>query len=67
MRRQVIPQAAYVAWQAIICRLAQFSHLADQQINLLLLANDDLVELLQQVFGETGLDLQLGQALVYNL
>ena len=35
---------------------------ASQVVKLLLLVNADLVELVQQVFGEAGRGLQLGQA-----
>ena len=45
-------------------RLPQVSQLAHQHVDLLLLAHDDLVQLIQQVFGEAGLDFQIGQALV---
>ena len=44
--------------------LAQLAHFAQQEVNVLLLAHDDGVELVQQVFLKTDLDLQIGQALV---
>jgi hypothetical protein len=44
-------------------RLAQQRHLADQQVDLSLLPDDDLIESVEQVFGKAGLDFQLGQAL----
>lgn len=43
------------------------AQLANQCINLLLLANDDLVELIQQVLAKAGLDFQIGQSLVVVL
>jgi len=65
MRRQIIPQAARRTHTAIRWRLLlQVSDLADQGVDLLLLAHDDAVEFVEQVFGEAGLDLELGQALV---
>ena len=44
--------------------LAQVTQLTDQLVNLLLLAHDDEVELIQQIFGEAGLDFKLGKAVV---
>ena len=44
------------------------SHLAqllDQRVNLLLLAVDLRIELVEQIFGEAGLDFQVDQA-VFN-
>ena len=38
-------------------------HFADQRVDLRLLANDDLVEFVEQVFGKAGFDLEFGQAL----
>jgi hypothetical protein len=65
MRRQVIPQTARRGDTAIRRRLLlQIGDLADQGVDLLLLAHDDAVEFVEQVFGEAGLDLELGQALV---
>ena len=37
---------------------------AEQRVDLLLSANDDLVQLVEQVFIEVGLDLEVGQAMV---
>lgn len=44
--------------------LAQALHLENQGIDLALLADDHLVQLLDQVFGKAGLDFQLGQAVL---
>ena len=64
MRRQFVAQVARCAHAAIGAGLAQLAQFADQQVDLLLLAHDDFVELIELVFGEAGLDFQLGQALV---
>lgn len=65
MRRQLIPQVARGAGPFRRgALLAQLQDLADQAVNLVLLAHDDLVEPVDRVFIEAGLDLQFGQALV---
>ena len=65
MRRQVIPQTARGRDPTIHRRLLlQVGNLADQGVDLLLLPDDDAVEFVEQVFGEAGLDFELGQALV---
>ena len=64
MRGQVVASTPGVDGTGIMGRLAQLADVANQQVNLLLLADDDLVELLQQVFAKAGLDFQIGQALV---
>ena len=61
---EVIAQAAPWCLNAVCGRLPQFSHLAQQQINLQLLAGNDQVQLLHQVFGVSCLDFKIGQALV---
>ena len=38
-------------------------HFADQRVDLGLLADDDLVEFVEQVFGKAGFDFEFGQAL----
>ena len=43
--------------------LTQVREFADQQIHLFLLADDDLVKLVEQVFLEADLDFQFGQAI----
>lgn len=59
MRWQVIAQAA-PWWRCAVCRwLPQFGHLAQQQVNLLLLADNDLIQLLNQVFGVSRLDFKI--------
>ena len=63
MRRQLIPQAAEGARLRLGGLLAQAFDLALQAVDLVLLAHDDGVELIEQVFGEAGLDLEVGQAL----
>lgn len=44
--------------------LAQVTQLTDQLVNLLLLAHDNEVELIQQIFRKAGLDFKLGEAVV---
>lgn len=60
MRRQLVAQAAERR-RALGRLLAQVGHVALQAVDLLLLAHNDLVQLFQQVVGETGLDLQVEQ------
>ena len=64
MRRQLIPQAAKSSRLRLGGLLAQAFDLALQAIDLVLLAHDDGVELIEQVFGEAGLDLEFGQSLL---
>ncbi len=64
MWRQVITQVTRCAHAAVGAGLAQLADFADKRVNLLLLPDDNLVELIQQIFGEAGLDLQFHQALV---
>jgi len=63
MRRQLISQAAKAACLWLGGLLAQAFDLAHQAVDLVLLAHDDGVELIEQVFGEAGLDLEVGQSL----
>ncbi len=67
MRRQLIPQIALPWRLRLRGLLAQVQHFADQRVDLRLLADDDvveLVELVEQVFGKAGFDFQFGQVLV---
>ena len=64
MRRQFVTQAAERAIVRGRAALAQLGHLAHQTVDLELLLNDNLIQLVQHVFGETGLDLEVGQAAV---
>ena len=61
---QVIAQAAPCGLCAVCRRLPQRSHLAQQQVNLLLLARNDSIQLLNQVFGVSRLDFKISQALI---
>ena len=47
--------------------LSQLGQLTHQRVNLLLLANYHPVELVEQVFGKTGLDLQRCQSLACDV
>lgn len=67
MWRHVVAQAALRICVVVRRWLAKFSDFADQQINLLLLANHDLVELLEKVFAKAGFDFQLIQAMLNKL
>ena len=64
MRRQIVAQIARCTQTTICAGLAQVRHFADQLVNLLLLAHDDLVELIEQIFREGSLDLKICQALL---
>ena len=63
MRRQLIPQIALPRRLGVDGLLAQVQHFADERVDLGLLADDDLVEFVEQVFGKAGFDLEFGQAL----
>lgn len=67
MGREFVGGAAVSVGVAVRHLLANLPNLAHQQVNVLLLADDDLVELIQQVFGETGLDFQIGESLLGGL
>ena len=64
MRRQVVASPAEHAAASFGNPLAERFDVAYEVVNLQLLADDDLVQLVQQVFIEAGLDFQLGQAVV---
>ena len=64
MRRHVVTKATRGANDCLSVWLPQRSDFSNQAVNLLLLADDDCVQLLKQVFGKAGLDFQIGQALV---
>jgi len=62
MRRQLVAQVTQRSCALGGCLLAQPLQLLRESVNLVLLADDDLVEAVQQVFGKAGLDFQIGQA-----
>ena len=67
MRRQIVAKisAACAAPPAGLCgSLPKLGHFAHQEVNLLLLPHNDLVELIDQVFGKAGLYFQVCQALL---
>lgn len=64
MRRQIVAGPAETARTRLANLLAQPLDLAHERVDLLLLADDDLVKLVKQVFVEAGLDFQLGQSVV---
>ena len=64
MRRQFVAQIERCCTASFWNLLAQTPQLAGKVVNLLLLAVDDEVELIEQVFGVAGLDLQVIQALL---
>jgi hypothetical protein len=64
VRGQFVAQAAKRRAAAVLLLLLDLAQLAQQQVDLLLLARNDLVEVFHQVFGEAELDLQIRQALV---
>ncbi len=63
MRWQVVTQVAARGSAGLRRLFAQFADLPQQQIDLLLLADDDLVQFVEQVFLKAGLDFQFSQAL----
>ena len=63
MRWQVVAQIARHANALAWGGLSKVADLSNQRVDLLLLADDDLVQLIQQVFGEAGFDLKINQAL----
>ena len=63
MRRQIVAQAAKRCAAALAGLLAEVADFSDQQVDLQLLIDDDLVQLIDHVLGEAGLDLEIGQAL----
>ena len=64
MRRQLVTQAAESGRLRLGLLLAQGGQLAHQQVDLALLHHDGFVEVVEQVFGEAGLDLQVGETLL---
>ena len=64
MRRQLVPHITRPLRLGLGRLLAQVQHFADKRIDLGLLADDDLVEFVDQVFSKAGLDFECGQALV---
>lgn len=66
MRWQVIACTARVASAGLGQVVPQLPDLPCQRLQFLLLTHDDLVELLDQVFGETGFDFQIGQAIFHT-
>ena len=57
-------QGASSCWCVVRQRLAQLLHLAQQQVNLLLLTCNDFVQLFDQVLGVSRLDFKISQSLV---
>jgi hypothetical protein len=66
VRRQVVAQVARWATSILRCVVLELHHFVNQCVNLRLLANDDLVELLEQVVAVAGFDFEVNQALVYQ-
>jgi hypothetical protein len=64
MRRQFVAQIERCCTASFWNLLAQTPQLAGKIVNLLLLAVNDEVELIEQIFGVAGLDLQVVQALL---
>ena len=64
MRRQVVTGTAEGQAGGLGHLLPQLGDLAQQHVDLLLLADNDQVQLVEQVFVETGLDFQVCQAVV---
>ena len=64
MRRKVVAGPAEHAAAGVGHLLAQPLDFTQQCVDLLLLADNDLVQLVEQVFVKAGLDLKLGQSVV---
>jgi len=64
VRREFVAQVAGCIQPLPSGLLAQVLDLADQHVDVLLLADNDLVQLVQQIFREAGLDFQVREALV---
>ena len=62
MRRKIVLDTALRTRARLGALVAQMHQLADQGVYLLLLANDDLVEFVEQVFLKADLDFHFGQA-----
>ena len=66
MWRQFIAQIALASGSAFWHLTAQLAHLSQECIDAELLLVNQLIELLQQIFGVTGLDFQRHQAFFYG-
>lgn len=64
MRRQLVAQTAEFVRIASLRLLPKLRDFANQPVNLPLLACNQLVQVIEQVFAEAGLDFQIGEALV---
>ena len=62
MRRDFVGQAAEFGWLQTVDLIAQRAYFIDQELDLLLLAVNDLVQFLELVFSEADHDFQFGQA-----
>ena len=64
MRWQLVAQVARAGAAGLGHLLAQVGDFLHEPVNLLLLAVEGHVQLIQQILGVAGLDLQLGQAII---
>ena len=62
MRRKFVAQVARLVRLGILRLFAQTANFLGEQIDLLLLAKDDAIQLVQQVFGVADLDFEIGNA-----
>lgn len=62
MRRKIVAQAALFLRLGILCLFAQGTNFPEEQIDLLLLAENQAVQFLDQVFGIADLDFKFGNA-----
>lgn len=62
MRRNFLAQAPALRGRLGLQLLAQEAQLLLQLVDLLLLAKDGAVELIQQIFGKAEFDLEFGQS-----
>ena len=64
MRRQFVPCPSECRAASVGDLLAELRNFTEQRVDLLLLANDDLVQLVEQVFVEAGLYFKFSQAVI---
>lgn len=62
MRRKIVAQAALFLRLGVLRLFAQGTYFAEEQIDLLLLAENEPVQFLDQVFGIADLDFKFGNA-----
>lgn len=62
MRRKIVAQVALFLRLGILCLFAQGTNFTEEQIDLLLLAENEPIQFLDEVFGIADLDFKFGDA-----